>query len=79
LLPDKVEYLYDTLTVTHSEGDVVYVKVDAKVTKDEEHEQIKEMTIGLIEEENGWRIDTSTYLKYNDRQEEYEDLLDKKK
>ena len=40
---------------------------------------IKEMIIGLIEEEKGWRIDTSTYLKYNDRQEEYEDLLDKKK
>ncbi len=78
LLPDKVEYLYDTLTVTHSEGDVVYVKVEAKVTKDEEHVQTREMVIGLIEEENGWRIDTSTYLKYNDRQEEYEDLLEKK-
>ena len=78
LLPDEVEYLYDTLTVTHSEKDVVYVKVQAKVTKDAEHSQIREMIIGLIEEENGWRIDTSTYLKYNDRQEEYEDLLDKK-
>ncbi len=78
MLPDKVEYLYDTLTVTHSKGDVVYVKVQAKVTRDEEHEQIKEMVIGLKEEENGWRIDTSTYLKYNDRQEEYEDLLEKK-
>ena len=78
LLPDEVEYLYDTLTVTHSEKDVVYVKVQVKVTKDAEHSQIREMIIGLIEEENGWRIDTSTYLKYNDRQEEYEDLLDKK-
>ena len=78
LLPDEVEYLYDTLTVTHSEKEVVYVKVQAKVTKDAEHSQIREMIIGLIEEENGWRIDTSTYLKYNDRQEEYEDLQDKK-
>ncbi len=79
MLPDKVEYLYDTLTVTHSDGDVVYVKLQAKVTRDEEHVQTREMVIGLIEEENGWRIDTSTYLKYNDRQEEYEDLLEKNK
>lgn len=79
LLPDKVEYLYDTLTVTHSDGDTVYVKVMAKVTRDEVYEQTREMIIGFVEEENGWRIDTSTYLKYNDRQEEYEDLLEKKK
>ena len=78
MIPDKVEYLYDTLTVTHSEGETVYVKIQANVTRDEEHSQIREMLIGLVEEENGWRIDTPTYLKYNDRQEEYEDLQDKK-
>ena len=78
MIPDKVEYLYDTLTGTHSEGETVYVKIQANVTRDEEHSQIREMVIGLVEEETGWRIDTPTYLKYNDRQEEYEDLQDKK-
>ena len=79
MLPDEVEYLYDTLTVTHSEGDVVYVKVNAKVTRDEEHVQTVENVIGLIEEDKGWRIDTATYLKYNDRQDEYNDLIENKK
>ena len=79
LLPDKIEYLYDTLEVTHSEDETVFVKVKVKVTRDEEHSQIREITIGLVEEEKGWRIDTSTYLTYNDRQDEYEDLLEKKK
>ena len=79
MLPDKVEYLYDTLTVTHSEGDVVYVKVQAKVTRDDGNSQIVENVIGLIEEENGWKINTPTYLKYNDRRDEYEDLLEKNK
>ena len=78
MLPDKVEYLYDTLTVTHSEGDTVYVKLNARVTRDEENVQIREKIIGLIEEEDGWKIDTATYLKYNDQQDEYEDLLNKK-
>ncbi len=79
LLPDKVEYLYDTLTVTHSDGDVVYVKVNVKVTRDEEKVQTVENVIGLIEEDGGWRIDTPTYLKYNDRQDEYNDLIENKK
>ena len=78
MLPDKIEYLYDTLVVTHSKGDTVYVKVDVRVTRDEESVQIREKIIGLIEEDKGWRIDTATYLRYNDRQEEYEDLLEKK-
>ena len=43
------------------------------------YRQIVENVIGLIEEENGWKINTPTYLKYNDRRDEYEDLLEKNK
>lgn len=79
MLPDKIEYLYDTLTATHSEDEVVYVKVNVKVMKDEENIQIREKVIGLIEEEDGWRIDTATYIRYNDKKEEYEDLIENRK
>lgn len=78
LLPDKVEYLYDTLKVSHVERDTVYVSIMAIVTRDEKSVQIKQNVIALKEEENGWRIDSPTYLKYNDKKDEYEDLLDKK-
>ena len=78
LLPDKVEYLYETLSFSHAEKDAVYVKIKALVTRDEERVQYSEKTIALKKEANGWRIDSPTYLKYNDKINEYEDLLGKK-
>lgn len=78
LLKDKVEYLYDTLTVTHSKGDTVYVKITAKVTNEEGKEQYREKKVGLIEEESGWKLDTTTYLTYNSSEEEYKDLIENK-
>lgn len=79
LLPDTVEYLYDTLTVSHSKKETVYVKVMARVTREDGESQLREKTIALIEEENGWRLDSATYLAYNSSQEIYEDLLENKK
>jgi hypothetical protein len=73
LLPDKVEYLYDSLKVTHSEKDVVFVSVKARVERNG-NVQYRDKKIGLIEEEDGWRIDTTTYLTYNEYKNEYEDL-----
>ena len=52
-LTDEVEYLYDTMTVIGSVGDVVNVKLSVKVTRDDVT-QIRELTVGLVEVENGW-------------------------
>lgn len=80
LLPDEVTYLYDTLVVTHSEKDVVYVKLNAIVKTKDGKEQVREKIIGLVEEEGrGWRIETSTYVRYNEKQDEYENLIQNKK
>lgn len=79
MIPDKVEYFYETLSVSHSEKDTVYVKIKAIVTRDEKRVQLKEKIIALKEEANGWRLDSPTYLKYSDKENEYEDLLEKNK
>ena len=64
LLYGDVVYDYSSLTVTHSEEDVVYVTINATVTLDDLPPKTKTLEIGLIEEESGWRIHTPTYLNY---------------
>ncbi len=63
LLTDEVTYLYDTLKVTHSKGELVFVSVDARVRRGEA-EQTRSLEIGFIEEVDGWKIDTPTYTVY---------------
>lgn len=62
-LTDKVTYLFDTLEATHSEGDVVFVSINVRVERDE-NTQERTIKIGLVEQEDGWRIDTPTYVSY---------------
>lgn len=69
LLDSKVEYLYDTLKVIGSKGQTVYVTLNAEVSKNSKT-QIREIKIGLIEESEGWRIDSPTYVNYFDETEE---------
>lgn len=65
LLKDRVEYLFDTLSVKGAEGEKVFVTLSVKVTRGDKF-QIQTVDIGLIEEADGWRIDTPTYLVYNE-------------
>jgi hypothetical protein len=76
-LTDDTEYLYDTLRVIGSEGETVLIEVDVKVTNSEGKEQIQTLKFTLLEEINGWRINSPTYVKFVDR-EYYEDLQNKK-
>lgn len=77
LLTDEVEYLFDTLEVTGSEKDTVFVTLDVLVTRDGKS-QTKELKIGLIEENDGWRLDTPTYVSYNDKEDDYNNLQNDK-
>ena len=62
-LTDKVTYFYDTLEVTGSSGETVFVKIKVRVERGELSQE-REIEIGLVEEEDGWRIDTPTYASY---------------
>ena len=64
-LNDEVEYLTDTLKVLGSKGERVQVEVSVKITDSETKEvQTREIKFYLIEEANGWRIDSPTYASY---------------
>ena len=63
LLRDKVEYLYDTIEVLGSKGQIVTVKIKIKVTRGDTS-QIRELEIDLVEEKSGWRIDSPTYANF---------------
>lgn len=62
-LVDEVEY-HSSVEALRSEGDIVYVLVLATVTNPEGKVMNTNLEIGLIEEEDGWRLDSPTYARY---------------
>lgn len=77
MLKDKIEYDYDSLKVTGSKKEKVYVTVEATVTREDGKSQKTTVTITLVEEENGWRIDNPTYANYNEMKDRYDELNNK--
>ena len=65
LLTDKVEYDLSSVTATGSKGERVYVNLSVNVTRDDTS-QTREIKVALIEEENGWRIDSPTYVAFDE-------------
>ena len=72
-LTDTVLYDYSSLRVSRVKGDEVFVSISVTVSTDDGKVQTKDIEISLLEEENGWRINSPTYARYFDRQQ-YEDL-----
>lgn len=64
---DDVDY-HPEVEALYSEGEIVYVQILAIVTNPEGKVMNKNLTIGLIEEEDGWRLNTPTYVKYYEEQ-----------
>ena len=63
LLTDNVEYITEELEVIGSKGQVVTVKLPIKVTRGGEVQQ-SQIEVNLIEEDEGWRIDSPTYAVF---------------
>ena len=76
LLKDEVRYNFDTMEVIGSKKETVFVTLTVDVVRGE-NTQTRALKVGLIEEEDGWRIDTPTYMSYVENSD-YEDLQDKK-
>ena len=62
-LVDEVEY-HSSVEALRSEGEVVYVLVLATVTSPEGKVMNTNLEIGLVEEADGWRLNTPTYARY---------------
>ena len=65
LLKDEVEYLPETVKVLYSEGERVFVSINATVTRDGKS-QTREIKVALVEESSGWRVDTPTYISFDE-------------
>ena len=68
------EYDYSSLRVEKSKKERVYVKVDATVTNSEGKSQQVTLTVILVEEADGWKIDNPTYANYNEAKDRYDEL-----
>ena len=64
LLYGDVEYDYESIKVIGSEKETVYVTLNATVTLDDLAPQTREIRVSLVEEDDGWRLDSPTYLTY---------------
>ncbi len=77
MLKDSITYDYGSLKVKGSKKEKVYVSVSATVTSSEGKSQNTEITITLVEEDDGWKIDNPTYANYNESKDRYDELKDK--
>ena len=76
IFTDSIEYDYSTLKVKDVEGNTLLISVMATVTNSDGDRQTTELVFELIEESNGWRINTNTFRNYNKYLDEYENLKD---
>ena len=77
MLKDSIVYDYDSLRVEGAKKEKVYVKIDATVTKADGKSQNTTVTVALVEEDDGWRIDNPTYANYNEYKDRYDELNNK--
>lgn len=73
MLKGDVKYELSTLKIIDSDGDYVNATLDATVSY-EGKTQVHKLEIRLIEEENGWRLASTTFAKYNEYQDIYDEL-----
>lgn len=73
-LKNKYEYIGD-ISVKGSEGEYVIVSALIRATRADGKSRDFNLDIKLIEEEDGWRISTPTYIVYNEYTDIYEDMI----
>lgn len=77
MFKDSVVYDYDSIRVERSKKERVHVKVDVAVTNGEGKSQHVTITVMLVEEDDGWKIDNPTYANYNELKDRYDELNNK--
>lgn len=62
-LIDTVEYLYDTLKVSDVDGEIIIVEIEVIATNESGNAQRKNIKVNLLEEADGFRLDSPTYAR----------------
>lgn len=65
LIVGESEYDFDSIKVIGSEKNKVYVTVNVTISLEEYEPQTRTVRIALVEEDDGWKIDTPTYVSYD--------------
>ena len=65
-LKDKCEYDYSTLAIDHVKGQSIFVKISVKVTDQDGNSRDTLAVVELIEEQDGFRINSPTYKRYKE-------------
>ena len=73
LLKGDVTYDFDTLKVMGSDGEYINATIEANVIYDGKTQK-HTLNIRLIEEDSGWRLASTTFAKYNEYQDIYDEL-----
>ena len=76
MFKDTIVYDYDSLRAEGSNKEKVFVSVNATVTNSDGKSQTVTLTVNLVEESDGWKIDNPTYANYNELKDRYDELKD---
>lgn len=76
IFKDTVIYDYSSIRVKDVKKKTLFISVNATVTNKNGESQDTEVVFELIEESDGWRINTSTFVNYNAYRDRYDDLKD---
>ena len=76
IFTDSVVYDYDSIKVKDVKKKTLYISVMATVTNRNGESQDTEVVFELIEENNGWRINSGTFVNYNAYRDKYDELKD---
>ncbi len=76
IFTDTVVYDYSTIKVKDVKKKTLYISVMATVTNRDGDSQNVEVEFELIEQNDGWRINTGTFVNYNAYRGKYDDLKD---
>ena len=74
LLTSDITYDYGTLRVEGSKKQRVNLLIDATVSNDEGKTQTVTVTVTLVEDESGWRLDNHTFANYSELADRYNEL-----
>lgn len=73
------EYFYhDAMEVSDVVGEIIIVRTLATARHDDGSEMNDNIDISMIEEDDGWRLTTATYVIYNGYSDLYDDLINNK-
>ena len=62
-----IAYLYDTLKVVGSKGELIYVTIDMLLVSEDGEEQTVNAKFALLEESDGFRLDTLTFAVFSEK------------